>query len=93
MSSATNKVDRQVDKGLVIGTIGQHDRLSVLYRPKDQRKETIEQFWSISRKRIINLADQLDTSKPTDGARAELVMNRPASVAFPAGYPGDNGCL
>ena len=93
MSSATSIVDRLVDKGLVIRTMDPDDRRAVLCRLTDLGKETIEQFWSIGRERIITLADQLDTNELAEVVRAAFLMNRAASSAFLAGSPVDDGSL
>ena len=86
MSSATNIVDRLVDKGLVIRSIDPEDRRAVVCRLTDQGKETMERFWSIGREKIITLADQLEASELAEVVRAAVLMNQAASIAFPAGY-------
>ncbi|MDE2937748.1 MAG: MarR family transcriptional regulator [Chloroflexota bacterium] len=86
VSSATNIVDRLVDKGLVIRSIDPEDRRAVVCRLTDQGKETMERFWSIGREKIITLADQLEASELAEVVRAAVLMNQAASIAFPAGY-------
>ncbi len=86
MSSATNIVDRLVDKGLVIRSIDPEDRRAVVCRLTDLGKETMERFWSIGREKIITLAEQLEASELAEVVRAAVLMNQAASIAFPAGY-------
>ena len=86
MSSATNIVDRLVDKGLVNRSIDPDDRRAVVCRLTDLGKETMERFWSIGREKIITLADQLEASELAEVVRAAILMNQAASIAFPAGY-------
>ena len=86
MSSATNIVDRLVDKELVARSIDPDDRRAVICRITDLGKETIERFWSIGRGKIITLADQLEAGELAEVVRAAALMNQAASTAFPAGY-------
>jgi hypothetical protein len=69
------------------------DSRAVFCRFTNLGKETIEQFWSIGREKIVTLADELDTSQLAEVGSAALLTNRVASSVFPAGYPGDNGSL
>lgn len=83
MSSATSIVDRLVDKGLVGRSMDPEDRRAVVCLLTEDGRETMEQFWSIGRAKIIQLADQLDTQELSDVVHAAALMNRAARQVFP----------
>ena len=83
MSSATSIVDRLVDKGLVGRTVDPEDRRAVVCQLTVDGRETMEQFWSIGRTKIIQLAEQLDTRELTEVVHAASLMNRAAKQVFP----------
>lgn len=83
MSSATSIVDRLVDKGLVGRSMDPEDRRAVVCLLTEEGRETMEQFWSIGRAKIIQLADQLDTQELSDVVHAAALMNRAARQVFP----------
>ena len=85
MSSATSIVDRLVDKGLVARSIDPEDRRAVVCQLTGAGRETIEQFWSIGREKIIMLADQLENQELFDVVHAASLMNRAARAVFPGG--------
>ena len=83
MSSATSIVDRLVDKGLVAREADPEDRRAVICQLTASGKETMEQFWSIGREKIIQLADQLEIQELSDVVRAVGLMSRAARLVFP----------
>ena len=83
MSSATSIVDRLVDKGLVGRSMDPEDRRVVVCQLTDDGRETMEQFWSIGRTKIVQLAEQLETQELTEVVRAATLMNRAARQVFP----------
>ena len=83
MSSATNIIDRLVDKGLVGRSMDPEDRRVVVCQLTEDGRETMEQFWSIGRTKIVQLAEQLDTHELTEVVRAASLMNRAARQVFP----------
>ena len=85
MSSATSIVDRLVDKGLVTRAMDPEDRRAVVCQLTGSGRDTMEQFWSIGRGKIIMLADQLESQELTDVVHAATLMNRAARAVFPGG--------
>jgi DNA-binding MarR family transcriptional regulator len=85
MSSATSIVDRLVDKGLVGRLVDPEDRRAVVCQLTDSGKETMEQFWSIGREKIIQLAEQLDPHELNEVVRGAVLMSRAARLIFPVG--------
>ena len=85
MSSATSIVDRLVDKGLVGRLVDPGDRRAVVCQLTDSGKETMEQFWSIGREKIIQLAEQLDPHELNEVVRGAVLMSRAARLIFPVG--------
>lgn len=83
MSSATSIVDRLVDKGLVGRSVDPEDRRAVVCLLTDEGRETMEQFWSIGRSKILQLAGQLDTQELAQVVQGAVLMNRAARRVFP----------
>ena len=88
LSSATNpprRVDRLVDKGLVIRSIDPEDRRAVVCHLTVLGKVTMESFWSIGHEKIITLAHHLEATELADVVRAPLLIYHAASFAAPLG--------
>ena len=83
MSSATSIIDRLVDKGLVSRSVDPEDRRAVVCHLTEMGKETMEQFWSIGRAKIIQLADQLETRELSEVVRGAALMSQAARLVFP----------
>ena len=83
MSSATSIIDRLVDKGLVLRSVDPDDRRAVICGLTDTGRQTMEQFWSIGREKITQLAEQLETSELKEVVRAAMLMNQAARRVFP----------
>ena len=85
MSSATSIIDRLVDKDLVFRSVDPDDRRAVICGLTETGRQTMEQFWSIGREKISQLADHLETSELKEIVRAAVLMNRAARQVFPVG--------
>lgn len=83
MSSATSIIDRLVDKDLVLRSVDPDDRRAVICGLTDTGRQTMEQFWSIGRGKITQLAEQLETSELNEVVWAAILMNRAARQVFP----------
>ncbi len=83
MSSATSIIDRLVDKQLVARLPGSADRRVVVCELTPLGRETMEQFWSIGRRKIVELADQLDASELKEVVHAVGLINRAAQMLYP----------
>jgi len=84
LSSATSIVDRLVEKGLVTRAMDPDDRRAVICQLTQAGKETMEQFWSIGRERITQMANQLEVRELEEVVRGAILMDRAARAAFPA---------
>ena len=83
LSSATSIIDRLVDKEMVVRFPDSEDRRVVICELTSSGRETMEQFRSIGRQKIISLAGQLDTSELKDVIHPMGLIIRAARGAFP----------
>ena len=83
LSSATSIMDRLVDKEMVVRFPDSEDRRVVICELTSSGRETMDQFWSIGRQKIITLAGQLDTSELKDVIHAMGLIIRAARGAYP----------
>jgi DNA-binding MarR family transcriptional regulator len=63
LSSSTSIIDRLVDKGLVERVPDPDDRRVVICQLTPRGREVAEQFWRIGRKKVVELAERLDTEE------------------------------
>jgi DNA-binding MarR family transcriptional regulator len=75
-SAATSIIDRLVDKKLVGRTLDPDDRRAVVCQLTPEGQAAVEKFWSISRRRIVDLSEYLTSEELPVVVRGMELLHR-----------------